>query len=324
MQQRPFGRLGWPVSEIGHGLWGMGGWTGSDDDESVAAIHRSLALGCTFYDTALAYGQGKSERLLARALASAPAGTRDRIRVATKIPPKNGKWPALSSYALDDVFPPDYIRECTERSLEHLGLDAIDVQQFHVWTDAWADDARWQTAMSQLKSEGLIRAIGISLNRWEPMSAVRAFDTGLIDSVQVVYNVFDQDPADELLPMCRERGIAVIVRVPFDEGSLTDTLEPNTTWPDGDFRNIYFAPPKLAETLRRVNAVREDVPAGMSMPELALRFILANPAVSTVIPGMRRLRHVESNVAASDGKSLDRKVLARLTRHRWDRGYVLP
>jgi aryl-alcohol dehydrogenase-like predicted oxidoreductase len=178
--------------------------------------------------------------------------------------------------------------------------------------------------MSALKRDGLIRAIGISLNRWEPMSAIRAFDTGLIDSVQVVYNLFDQDPGDELLPICQERGIAVIVRVPFDEGSLTGALTPTSTWPEGDFRNVYFAPPKLAETLRRVEAVREDVPGGMTMAELALRFILANPAVSTVIPGMRRLSHVEANLSASDGKPLSQSTLDRLARHRWHRGYVLP
>jgi aryl-alcohol dehydrogenase-like predicted oxidoreductase len=302
----------------------MGGWTGSNDEESIAAIHRAMALGCTFFDTALAYGQGKSERLLAQAIASAEAGTRDCIRIATKIPPKNGKWPAVAGDALDHVFPADYIRECTERSLANLGVASVDVQQFHVWTDAWAGDARWQKAMSALKREGLVRAIGISLNRWEPMSAIRAFDTGLIDSVQVVYNIFDQDPADELLPICQERGIAVIVRVPFDEGSLTGALTPTSSWPEGDFRNVYFAPPKLAETLQRVEAVREDVPGGMTMAELALRFILANPAVSTVIPGMRRLSHVEANLAASDGKPLSQSTLDRLARHRWLRGYVLP
>ena len=317
MRTRTFGRLGWQVSEIGHGLWGAGGWTGSDDDESIAAMNRSMDLGCNFFDTALAYGQGKSEQLLAKAM-------RPGIRVATKIPPKNGRWPALASYALEDVFPADYIRECTETSLANLQLSSVDLQQFHVWSDAWADDDRWQRAVTDLKNEGMVRAFGISLNRWEPTSAFKAFKTGLIDSVQVVYNIFDQDAADELFPMCRELGIAVIVRVPFDEGSLTGMLTPDTTWPQGDFRNIYFAREKLAETLRRVELVKEDLPAGMSFAELALRFILANPAVSTVIPGMRRPRHVEANLAVSDGNPLNPETLSRLTRHRWNRGYVLP
>jgi aryl-alcohol dehydrogenase-like predicted oxidoreductase len=317
MRTRTFGRLGWQVSEIGHGLWGAGGWTGSDDDESIAAMNRSMDLGCNFFDTALAYGLGKSERLLAKA-------KRPGIFIATKIPPKNGKWPALASYALEDVFPADYIRECTETSLANLRLSSVDLQQFHVWSDAWADDDGWQRAVTDLKNEGLVKAFGISVNRWEPTSAFKAFKTGLIDSVQVVYNIFDQDAADELFPMCLELGIAVIVRVPFDEGSLTGTLTPDTTWPQGDFRNIYFTPEKLGETLRRVDLVKEDLPPGMTLPEMALRFILANPAVSTIIPGMRRPKHVDANLAVSDGKLLNPDTLSRLKRHQWDRGYVLP
>ena len=327
MRTRTFGRLGWQVSEVGHGLWGAGGWTGSDDEESIAAIHRSMKLGCNFFDTALAYGLGKSERLLAKAVGTFQGSSVPGFQkpfIATKIPPKNGKWPALASYALEDVFPADYIRECTETSLANLQLSSVDLQQFHVWSDAWAGDDRWQRAVTDLKNEGLVRAFGISVNRWEPASAFKAFQTGLIDSVQVVYNIFDQDAADELFPMCRELGIAVIVRVPFDEGSLTGTLTPETTWPQGDFRNIYFTPEKLRETLRRVELVKEDLPAGMTLPELALRFILAEPAVSTIIPGMRRPKHVDANLAVSDGKSLNPDTLSALARHRWNRGYVLP
>lgn len=326
MRTRTFGRLGWQVSEIGHGLWGAGGWTGSDDDESIEAMRRAMALGCTFFDTALAYGLGKSERLLAKAMrSSGVAGFQSStVRIATKIPPKNGKWPAKAEYALDEVFPSDYIRECTEKSLENLGLDCVDLQQFHVWSDAWAGDERWQRAVTDLKSEGLVRAFGISLNRWEPTSAFRALQTGLIDSIQVVYNIFDQDASDELFPMCRELSVGVIVRVPFDEGSLTGTLTPETTWPGGDFRNIYFAEPKLHETLRRVELVKEDLPAGMPLAELALRFILSNPDISTIIPGMRRPRHVDANIGVSDGKALNPETLSRLARHCWNRGYVLP
>ena len=320
MQTRTFGRLGWPVSEIGHGLWGVGGWTGSNDDESVAAIQRAAERGCTFFDTALAYGQGKSERLLGQALGAAASS----VRIATKIPPKNLKWPALSSYTLDEVFPADHIRACTETSLTNLGMSSVDLQQFHVWNDAWASDDRWQRAVSDLKREGLARAIGISINRWEPTNAIRALRTGLIDSVQVVYNIFDQDPADELFPVCRELGVAVIVRVPFDEGSLTGTLTPDMTWPDGDWRNIYFSPEKLREACRRVALVREDLPAGMTMAEFALRYILSHRDVTTIIPGMRRPRHVDANLAVSDGHALDAALIARLARHRWERGYVVP
>jgi aryl-alcohol dehydrogenase-like predicted oxidoreductase len=321
MQTRPFGRLGWQVSEVGYGLWGMGGWTGSDDAESMAALERSIALGCTFFDTALAYGNGKSEQLWGTVLErhrGAPLIT------ATKIPPKNLKWPALASYPLEDVYPADHIRRSTERSLENMGVSTIDVQQFHVWTDAWADDARWQRAVDDLKREGLVRAVGISLNRWEPANGLRALRTGLIDSVQVVYNVFDQNPEDELFPLCRELGIAVIARVPFDEGSLTGTLTRDSRWPDGDFRNIYFAPELLAETIDRVEAFRPDVPPGMSMPEAVLRFILANPDVTTVIPGMRKVRHVEANLAVSDAPRLAPAVVDRFRRHRWVRTHVIP
>lgn len=321
MRTRPFGRLGWPVSEVGYGLWGMGGWSGSDDTQSIAALEHSIALGCTFFDTALAYGDGKSERLLCEVLARHRSKP---VVVATKIPPKNRRWPALPDYDLDDVFPPDYIREATETSLKNLGVSTIDLQQFHVWTDAWAEDERWQRAVDDLKREKLIKGFGISVNRWEPANVLKALRTGLVDSVQVVYNVFDQNPEDELFPACRELGVAVIARVPFDEGSLTGTMTEGMTWPQGDWRNLYFSPDKLPAILQRVDALRDDVPAGMSMPELALRFILANPDVSTVIPGMRRKVHVETNLGVSDGKPLAPDVLQRLRKHRWVRTYVVP
>jgi aryl-alcohol dehydrogenase-like predicted oxidoreductase len=299
----------------------MGGWSGSDDAESLAALERAIELGCTFFDTALAYGNGKSEQLWGQVLARHRGSP---LITATKIPPKNLQWPALSSYPLEAVYPPDHIRRSTETSLGNLGVTQIDVQQFHVWTDAWADDTRWQRAVDDLKREGLVRAIGVSLNRWEPANALRALRTGLIDSVQVVYNVFDQNPEDELFPACRERGVAVIARVPFDEGSLTDTLTRDSRWPAGDFRNIYFTPEYLRETLDRVDAFRPDVPGGMSMPEAVLRFILANPDVTTVIPGMRRIANVEANLAASEGPRLNPEVVARFRRHRWVRTHVIP
>jgi aryl-alcohol dehydrogenase-like predicted oxidoreductase len=282
---------------------------------------RSMQLGCNFYDTALAYGSGKSEQLLARSL---KVHRGDAGRVATKIPPQNKKWPASAASALDDVFPADHIRACTETSLRNLGLETVDLQQFHVWSDAWATDDRWQRAVSDLKREGLVRAVGISINRFEPTNAIAALRTGLIDSVQVVYNVFDQSAADDLFPVCRDLGVAVIARVPFDEGSLTGTLTPDTTWPEGDFRNIYFAPDRLRETVRRVDLVRQDLPADMSMPELALRFILSNQDVTTIIPGMRRLRHVDANLAASAAGPLDPGLRDRLRRHRWDRVSNVP
>jgi aryl-alcohol dehydrogenase-like predicted oxidoreductase len=321
MHSRLFPRLNQQVSEVGYGLWGMGGWSGSNDDESIAALDRAVELGCTFFDTALAYGNGKSEQLLAPVLAR----HRDKsIVVATKIPGKNLKWPALPSYSLDEVFPADHIRACTETSLRNLDVETIDVQQFHVWTDEWADDDRWQRAVDDLKREKLVRAFGISVNRWEPANVLKAIKTGLIDSVQVVYNLFDQNPEDELFPMCREHDVAVIARVPFDEGSLTGTLRPETTFPEGDWRNLYFTPDALKETLERVDALTPDIPSGMTLPELALRFILASPDVTTVIPGMRKVRHVEANLDVSDGTRLSPIQAELLKRHRWVRTHMVP
>jgi len=322
MRYRTFGRTGWQVSEIGFGTWSMGGWTGSDDDESLRALDRALALGCNFFDTAWVYGLGKSEQLLGQALRAARAGQSPderRVIVATKIPPKNMRWPALAEYSVHDTYPPDHIREYTEKSLENLGLDAIDLQQFHVWSDTWADDDGWQRAVDDLKRDGLVGMIGISVNRRQPANVLRALETGLIDSVQVVYNIFDQAPEDALFPYCAQHGIGVIARVPFDEGSLTGSLRSDSTWPEGDFRNSYFTRANLDATLPRVDRLLPLVPDGMDLPELALRFILAHPAVGTVIPGMRRVSHVERNLAASDGTPLPPRLRESLKGHRWDR-----
>ena len=316
MKYRTFGRLGWPVSEVGYGMWGMAGWTGSDDSESHASLDRAIELGCNFFDTAWAYGDGHSERILRETLRRHPG---KRLYVATKIPPKNRRWPARPEYSLDDVFPPDYIREYCDRSLENIGVSKIDLLQFHVWSDHWADDERWQKAASELKRQQLVEGIGISINRWQPENVLRALDTGLVDAVQVVYNVFDQSPEDRLFPVCQERGIAGFARVPFDEGSLTGTLTPDSRWPQGDFRNLYFNPENLARTLERVDRLRAVVPRDITMPAMTLRHILAHPAVSTVIPGMRKLRHVEENISVSDGVPLPATLMAELKKHRWER-----
>jgi aryl-alcohol dehydrogenase-like predicted oxidoreductase len=235
------------------------------------------------------------------------------------------KWPGRAEYPVSDAYPADHIREYTQKSLENLGVETIDLQQFHVWSDAWANDAGWQRAVDDLKSEGLVRAFGISVNRWEPANVLRALDTGLIDSVQVVYNVFDQAPEDRLFPYCQAHDIAVIARVPFDEGSLTGTLTAGSRWPEGDWRNTYFNPENLEATLARVARLEPLVPEGMDLPELALRFILEHPAVSTTIPGMRRVRHVERNLAAGAdvGEALPPRLRDALRAHRWDRSMVI-
>ena len=297
-------------------MWGMAGWTGSDDEESHASLDRAIALGCNFFDTAWAYGEGHSERLLGATLRR-HAGK--RLYVATKIPPKNRRWPAKREYSLAEVFPPEHIREYCERSLTNIGVQRIDLLQFHVWSDHWAGDARWQRAIADLKRENLIEGIGISINRWQPENALDALATDLIDAVQVVYNVFDQSPEDRLFPYCQEHDIAVIARVPFDEGSLTGTLTAESRWPAGDFRNLYFTPENLRNTLGRVERLRPLVPQGMTLPEMTLRHILEHPAVTTVIPGMRKLRHVEENLGVSDGARLPSALMAELAKHRWNR-----
>lgn len=316
MHNRVFGRTGWQVGQLGYGMWGMGGWSGADDEESLASLQLAVDRGVNFFDTAWGYGDGHSERLLGRVVRS-NRGT--RLYAATKIPPKHRQWPSRRGDLLEDVFPADYIREFTHRSLENLGFTSIDLMQFHVWEDDWADDERWQRAMDDLKREGLIRAVGISVNRWEPWNGIRTLRTGQVDAVQVIYNIFDQSPEDELFPVCRELNIGVIARVPFDEGSLTGALTKDSSWPRGDFRNLYFVKDNLEPTLDRVEKLKADVPRGVTLPELALRFILSNDDVDVVIPGMRKGAHVLANVKASDAGRLSADLLRKLRHHRWDR-----
>jgi aryl-alcohol dehydrogenase-like predicted oxidoreductase len=191
--------------------------------------------------------------------------------------------------------------------------------QFHVWEDEWAADDRWQKAVMQLKDEGLIRGIGVSINRWEPANALKTLRTGVIDAVQVIYNIFDQNPVDELFPLCRELGVAVIARVPFDEGTLTGTLTKDSTWPAGDWRNTYFVPSNLIPSVERADRLKLLVPPSCTMAEMALRFCLSNPDVSTVIPGMRKPQHVRANLAASAAGPLPTSLVDELKKHRWDR-----
>lgn len=317
MRYRRFGRTGWKVSEIGYGMWGMGGWSGSDDKESLTSLQRAVDLGCNFFDTAWAYGEGRSEALLGRLVRANPDV---KLYTASKIPPKNRQWPSRAGTPVEDVFPPDYIEEYVHSSLKNSGLESFDLMQFHVWEDAWTEDERWSKKMDELRQQGLVRAVGISINRWEPENGVRAVRSGLIDAVQVIYNIFDQNPEDELFPACAEMDVAVIARVPFDEGTLTGTLTKESHWPEGDWRNTYFVPENLIPSVERADALKPVAAnAGVSMPEMALRFILTNPTVSTIIPGMRKTKHVESNVAASDAGPLPSSLLEELRAHRWER-----
>jgi aryl-alcohol dehydrogenase-like predicted oxidoreductase len=316
MKFRRFERVGWNVSEIGYGMWGMGGWTGSDDVQSLQSLQRAIDLGCNFFDTAWAYGDGHSERLLNQIIRQNPE---KRLYTATKIPPKNLRWPSRREFTLQDCYPPQHIEEYVNLSLENIAAESIDLIQFHTWEDSWLEDDRWAKKMDELRREGKIQAVGISINRWEPWNGVKAVRSGLIDAVQVIYNIFDQNPEDELFPACREMDVAVIARVPFDEGTLTGTLTLQSKWPKGDWRNTYFVPENLQLSVEHAEQLKLLVPTGMTMPEMALRFILNNPVVSTIIPGMRKIKHVESNISTSDAGPLPAQLHIKLKDHRWDR-----
>lgn len=316
MKYRRFGKTDWQVSEIGYGMWGMAGWTGSDDDESMTSLQRSVDLGVNFFDTAWGYGEGHSEALLGRLIKQ---NHDKKLYTATKIPPKNFIWPSRREFTLDDCFPPDHIEKYVHSSLENAKLESFDLMQFHVWEDSWVDDDRWVKKMDELRTQGLIGAVGISINRWEPWNGVKTVRSSLIDAVQVIYNIFDQNPEDELLPACEEMDVAVIARVPFDEGTLTGNLTLESTWPEDDWRSTYFVPENLQSSVEHGDALRPLVPEDMTMPEMALRFILNENRVSTIIPGMRKLNHVEANIATSDTGPLPEDLHAKLRDHRWDR-----
>jgi aryl-alcohol dehydrogenase-like predicted oxidoreductase len=316
MNYRRFGRTGWNVSEIGYGMWGMAGWSGSEDEQSLQALQHAVDLGCNFFDTAWGYGEGHSETLLGKIIRANPHKT---LYAATKIPPKNRQWPSKREMSVDDCYPPEYIEEYLHKSMANIGVSKLDLIQFHTWEDHWLDDERLLKAIDKLRSGGEVRAVGISMNRWEPWNGVRAVKSGLIDAVQVIYNVFDQNPEDELFPACREKNVAVIARVPFDEGSLTGTLTKDSKWPAGDWRGTYFVPENLNSSVEHADALRPLLRDGMNMPEMALRFILNNTDVSTIIPGMRQIKNVEANIAASDRGPLSAALHTELRKHRWDR-----
>jgi len=317
MKYRRFGRTGWMVSELGYGTWGMSSWTGSSDAESRQSLQRAVNLGCNFFDTAWHYGSGHSEELLGELVRRNPG---KKIYVATKIPPKNLAWPARPEFTLDDCYPPEHIERYVRISLKNLGLEDFDLIQFHSWSDAWLEDDRWAKKIDELRRQGLFQAVGMSLNRWEPWNGVRAVKSGLMDSVQVMYNIFDQNPEDALFPACAAMDVAVIARCPLDQGSLTGTLTLNSRWPEGDWRNKHFNPEVLKMSVEHADALKPLAPEGMTLPEMALRFILNNPTVSTVIPGMRKARNVEENLRVVSEGPLPPDLYAELRKHRWDRG----
>jgi aryl-alcohol dehydrogenase-like predicted oxidoreductase len=319
MNYRKLGRTNFRVSEIGYGAWGIGGiqWLGGTDDESLTALRRAIDLGVNFIDTALAYGEGHSEQLVGQVVRAAGRN----IYVATKVPPKNLLWPARAGIGIESVFPYDYIIQSAEESLRNLKLDAIDLLQLHVWNPEWIDRDEWRRAFEDLKRDGKIRAAGLSLSDHDPDSGLSAIRTGLIDIVQVIYNVFDQGAARTLFPLCIKENIGVLARVPLDEGGLTGKIDANTKFPPGDFRESYFSGDRKRQVAEHVAALRRDLGDGVDLPGTALRFCLSDPAVSAVIPGMRTVRHVEANAVLSAQGPLPRETLAVLKRHAWDRNF---
>jgi aryl-alcohol dehydrogenase-like predicted oxidoreductase len=317
MKYRKLGRTNLQVSDIGFGAWGIGGkqWLGGRDDESLAALRRAIELGVNLIDTALAYGDGHSEQLVGQVVRESGAG---KIYIATKVPPKNHIWPAKGS--LDEVFPYEYILHCAEESLRNLKLDSIDLLQLHVWSADWTPRDEWRRAFEDLRRSGKVRYVGISATEHDPDSALGICETGLIDAVQVIYNIFDQAPERALFPLAQKLNIGILARVPLDEGSLSGHFDENTQFPDGDFRSWYFRGNRRREVVGHLGPLQRDLGA-VSLPDTALRFCLSHPAVSSVIPGMRSRKHVESNTSLSDQGALTPETLSMLKRHAWDRNY---
>jgi aryl-alcohol dehydrogenase-like predicted oxidoreductase len=319
MQYRSFGKSGIKVSDIGYGAWGIGKsmWIGANDEESLRSLIAARDAGVNFFDTALAYGDGHSEQLIARAF-----GKSSEVIIASKVPPKDLVWDVKSGDPLQKTFAKKYVFSCLDLTLRHLGRERVDIYQFHTWHDDWALDPEWQETVREMKSSGKVRLVGISVQNHQPANVLKALDTGLVDSVQVIYNIFDQSPEDELFPECQRLGFGVIVRVPFDEGALTGKLTPDTRFPDGDFRHNYFRGNRLQHIWDAVQKILRETGTTLDqLPELALRFCLTAPAVSTVIPGMRNVRHVAANVAASDAGPLPPDMLQKLRAHRWVRNF---
>ena len=320
MKHRTLGRTGFEISEIGFGAWGIGGtqWLGGNDDESMRALRRAMELGFNFIDTALAHGDGHSEKLVGKIIRDAT----HRMYVATKVPPKNRLWPARPGIGIENVFPYDYILHSTETSLRNLKVDTIDLQQLHVWNPDWLYREEWRRAFEELKTAGKVRAVGVSINDHQPDSALELIRTGFVDAVQVIYNIFDQTPQQNLLPLAKAKNVGVLARVPFDEGSLTGSITEDTVFNPKEFRAFYFRGDRKKQVVEHVAALQKDLTAqNGTLAEIALRFTISDPAVSTVIPGMRTVRNVERNAAVSDKGPLDAATLQLLKRHAWAKDF---
>jgi aryl-alcohol dehydrogenase-like predicted oxidoreductase len=320
MNYRTLGKTGPKISEIGYGAWGIGkgAWVGASDDESLKAVHKSIDLGLNFIDTALVYGDGHSEGLVGRVVKERS----ERIFVATKIPPKNEQWPARPGVPVAEAFPAEHVISCTEASLKNLGLESIDVQQFHVWSDEWVGQGDWLEAVQKLKDQGKLKHFGVSINDYQPENAIKLVETGAVDTIQVIYNIFEQTPEDRLFPACAKHNVGVIVRVALDEGGLTGKITPDSKFEEGDFRSNYFKGDRKRQVYERVQKIASDLEISVDeIAETALRYVLSNKTVSTVIPGMRTVRNVERNCRVGDGQGLSNEKVAKLKAHRWVRNF---
>ncbi|MBK1878180.1 aldo/keto reductase [Pelagicoccus mobilis] len=319
MKYRELGKTGIEVSEISFGAWAIGGgWGEQSDEESIAALHKAIDLGVRFIDTAAGYGDGRSEQVIARVLKERS----EEVAVATKTPPAAGPWPPSPYCDWEDRYSETYLRENIEQRLRYLDTDCIDLLQLHTWTRAWNRDPKPFEILKKLKEEGKIRAVGISTPEHDQNSVIDLMKGGYVDSVQVIYNIFEQEPAAELLPVARECGVGIIVRVAFDEGSLTGKFELGHQFGEGDFRGNYFAGDRLDRSIRRVDAIKADIEgSGLTMPQFALKYVLEHPAVSCVIPGMRNVRQAELNCVVSDLPGISEEHLLKMRGHAWNRGF---
>lgn len=320
MEYRNFGKSDVKISRLGFGGWGIGGnmWIGAEDKESKRALHKAIELGINFFDSAYVYGNGHSEQLIAQA----EKETGKELIIASKVPPKNYQWPAGDETPLNEAFPKEHIINITERSLQRMKRDTIDLQQFHVWNDRWADNDEWKEAVRKLKDEGKVRYFGISINDHQPENGIETGKTGWVDSFQVIFNIFDQSPADKLFPVCKEHEISIIARVPFDEGALTGNIRPDTVFPERDFRNNYFRGERKQQVWERVQKLSEDVKGETdSLAEAALRYTISFDEVTTVIPGMRKEKNLIANVAGIEKGNLSKELMERLKMYRWIRNF---
>ncbi|MFO7632008.1 MAG: aldo/keto reductase [Caldilinea sp.] len=319
MQYRNLGRTGMEVSAIGFGAWAIGGsWGPQDEQDSLAALHRAIDLGVNFIDTAAGYGNGKSERLIGQVLKQRS----ETVYVATKTPPLPGNWPPSPYDVAEERYPERYLRENVEERLRTLQTDCIDLLQLHTWTRAWNRNPKPFEVLRKLQAEGKIRSVGVSTPEHDQNSVIDLMRDGYVDAVQVIYNIFDQEPAAELLPAAQETQTGILVRVVFDEGVLAGKYTANTHFAEGDFRNNYFAGDRLARAVARVDKIKADIAEyGVSMPQVALQFALAHLAVSTVIPGIRNIYQAEANSAVADAAPLPDALMEKLRGHAWLRSF---